>query len=94
MATKEPTVEQAASIAASRVVAQAIRAYADRVPALVQESLEQHLALALVYAAESAERAAAERAWDKGYEQALLWAQGSLSLHPTNPYRLPKGPTK
>lgn len=85
-------MEEAASIAASRVVAQAIRAYADRVPSLVQESLERHLALALVYTAESAEQAAAERAWDEGYSACIYDpVHGPKS---TNPYRLPKGSTK
>lgn len=37
----------------------------------------------------TAEQAAAERAWDEGYE-----AAGKV-VHPgVNPYRLPKGPTK
>src|SRR6478735_2269136 len=34
------------------------------------------------------ERLAAEKAWDEGY------ASGGPTLRATNPYRLPKGPTK
>lgn len=79
MAAKEPTVEH--------------MEMAERALRLAHPA--RNIAGVIAQAIADAEQASAERAWDEGYANGLSDAQTS-TMYPraTNPYRLPKGPTK